>query len=218
VSGQSTRAQTGAIDTATEARRGRPRSQRSTAAILQAAGELLERDGFGSLTVEAVAARAGVGKATIYRWWPNKAALAMDAFLAEVGPTIRFRDTGSAREDFRRQMRALSRVYAHRRTGHTLAGLIAAAQSDEDVATALRVRYLESRRAEGRAAIERAKERGDLKADVDPELVMDGLYGPIYFRLLTGVGKLNERFIDALVAQAFDGLDPVKARPRLPGH
>ncbi len=90
---------------------GRKRSEASRRAILDATHELLERDGFDGLSIEGVAARAGVGKTTIYRWWPTKGVLAVEAFLDAATPSIAFRRTRSAKADMRQQMRALAALY-----------------------------------------------------------------------------------------------------------
>src|ERR671910_2923677 len=87
---------------------GRPRSERAHHAILQAANELLESDGFAAVTMEAIAERAGVSKATIYRWWPNRAAVGMDGFLSIVSSQGPFQHTGHAREDIPIHMRRLA--------------------------------------------------------------------------------------------------------------
>jgi AcrR family transcriptional regulator len=87
---------------------GRPRSERAHRAILQAANELLESEGFAAVTVEAIAERAGVSKATVYRWWPNRAAVVMDGFLSIVSSEVPFPHTGRAREDIRIYMLRLA--------------------------------------------------------------------------------------------------------------
>ncbi|WP_376096367.1 TetR/AcrR family transcriptional regulator [Roseomonas sp. CCTCC AB2023176] len=94
--------------TATERPRGRPRSPASRGAILSAAFDLLRERGYAGLAIEAVAERAGVGKATIYRWWPDRAALAVEAFFEATREALAFPDTGSAREDFRRQIHGVA--------------------------------------------------------------------------------------------------------------
>ena len=118
---------------------GRPRSERAKRAILEAAGELLDHNGFAGVTVEAIAVRAGVSKATIYRWWPNKAAVITDSFLELTAPEIDFVETGSVREDLRLQMRSLIRTFASK-SGQTIAALVAEGQSDPEVADAFRSR------------------------------------------------------------------------------
>jgi len=184
---------------------GRPRSERAHRAILQAANELLESEGFAAVTVEAIAKRAGVSKATVYRWWPNRAAVVMDGFLSIVSYEIPFPHTGRAREDIRIHMRRLAEAFSGK-IGSTVAALIAEGQSDPELAEALRLRWLSVRRAEAREILELGIERGELREDLDPEVAVDVLYGPIYYRMLVGHAPLDDDFADALADHIFAGL------------
>jgi len=184
---------------------GRPRSERARRAILQSANELLEGEGFAAVTVEAIAERAGVSKATVYRWWPNKAAVVMDGFLSTVSSEVPFPHTGQAREDIRLHMRRLTEAFGGK-MGRTVAALIAEGQSDPELAEALRSRWLSVRRAEVKEILELGIERGELRDDLDPEVAVDILYGPIYYRMLVGHGPLEEDFADALAEHIFAGL------------
>src|ERR671914_364061 len=138
---------------------GRPRSERAHRAILQAANDLLESEGFAAVTMEAIAERAGVSKATVYRWWPNRAAVVMDGFLSIVSSEVPFPHTGRAREDIRIHMRRLSEAFSGK-IGRTVAALIAEGQSDPELAEALRSRWLSVRRAQGRGGVERRVQGG----------------------------------------------------------
>ncbi len=184
---------------------GRPRSERARRAILRAANELLEGEGFAAVTVEAIADRAGVSKATVYRWWPNKAAVIMDGFLSTVSSEVPFPHTGHAREDIRVHLRRLTEAFGGK-MGRTVAALIAEGQADAELAEALRSRWLAVRRAEAREILEVGIERGELKGDLDPEVAVDVLYGPIYYRLLVAHAPLDEDFADALADHVFAGL------------
>jgi AcrR family transcriptional regulator len=184
---------------------GRPRSERAHRAILQAANELLESEGFAAVTVEAIAERAGVSKATIYRWWPNRAAVVMDGFLSIVSSEVPFPHTSHAREDIRIHMRRLAEAFSGK-IGRTVAALIAEGQSDPELAEALRSRWLSVRRAEAREILELGIERGELREDLDPEVAVDVLYGPIYYRMLVGHAPLDDDFADALADHVFAGL------------
>ncbi len=184
---------------------GRPRSERARRAILQAANELLEGEGFAAVTMEAIAERAGVSKATIYRWWPNRAAVVMDGFLSTVSSEVPFPHTGHAREDIRLHMRRLTDAFGGR-IGRTVAALLAEGQADPELADALRSRWLLVRRAEAREILELGIERGELREGLDPEVAVDVLYGPIYYRLLVGHAPLDEDFADALADHIFAGL------------
>jgi len=186
---------------------GRPRSEKARQAILKAAGELLECEGFAAVTVEGIAARAGVSKATIYRWWPNKAAVVTDSFLELTASKVNFVDTGSVREDLRQQMRRLAQVLASK-SGRTIAALIAEGHTDPEVAKAFRDHWIAARREETRRVLQRGVEHGELRADLDLEIAMDALYGPIYYRLLAGHAPLDEGFVDALANHVMFGLMP----------
>jgi AcrR family transcriptional regulator len=185
---------------------GRPRSERARRAILQAANELLEGEGFAAVTMEAIAERAGVSKATVYRWWPNRAAVVMDGFLSTVSSQVPFPHTGHAREDIRLHMRRLTEAFGGK-IGRTVAALIAEGQADPELAEALRSRWLSVRRAEVREILELGIERGELREGLDPEVAVDVLYGPIYYRMLVGHAPLDEDFADALADHIFAGLD-----------
>ena len=184
---------------------GRPRSERARRAILRAANELLEGEGFAAVTVEAIAERAGVSKATVYRWWPNRAAVVMDGFLSTVSSEVPFPHTGHAREDIRIHMRRLAEAFSGK-IGRTVAALIAEGQSDPELAEALRSRWLSVRRAEAREILELGIERGELREDLDLEVAVDVLYGPIYYRMLVGHAPLEGDFADALADHIFAGL------------
>src|ERR671921_499861 len=184
---------------------GRPRSERARRAILQAANELLEKEGFAAVTVEAIAERAGVSKATIYRWWPNRAAVVMDGFLSIVSSEVPFPHTGHAREDIRIHMRRLAEAFGGK-MGRTVAALIAEGQADPELAEALRSRWLSVRRAEVRDILGLGIERGELRDDIDLEVAVDVLYGPIYYRMLVGHARLDEAFADILADHIFAGL------------
>ena len=184
---------------------GRPRSERAHRAILQAANDLLESEEFAAVTVEAIAERAGVSKATVYRWWPNRAAVVMDGFLSIVSSEVPFPHTGRAREDIRIHMRRLAEAFSGK-IGSTVAALIAEGQSDPELAEALRSRWLSVRRAEAREILELGIERGELREDLDLEVAVDVLYGPIYYRMLVGHAPLDDDFADALADHVFAGL------------
>lgn len=186
---------------------GRPRSEAARRAILRAANVLLARDGFQGVTMEAIAGEAGVSKATLYRWWPCKAAVLMDAFLAETGPCPPFPDTGCVREDLRQQMSGLAKAMTGP-FGALLSGMIAEAQTDPEAAAAFRASYLAPRRAEAKKALERGQGRGEVRPDADLDTVIDALYGPLYYRLLAGHAPLTPCFVDALVSLVLDGLCP----------
>jgi len=180
--------------------RGRPPASAATAhdAILDAVHALLQRKSVRDLTIEEVAKRAGVGKPTIYRWWPSKAALVMDMFEERVAPQFRVSDAGTAEATIRRHVTLLIRLL-NGFFGKVSAEIIAEAQSDPDVLREYRRRYVLKRRAVSHSVIQRGKASGELREDMDAELLIDMVYAPIYYRLLVGHEKLDQRFGDALV-------------------
>src|SRR5277367_6550144 len=131
---------------------GRPRSEQAHSAILRSTLKLLGQNGFSELTIESVAAHAGVGKATVYRWWPNKAALITDAFASSTGRKLHFPDTGSVYTDMNQQMRQVVKIFRSRR-GRILSAILAAGQSDRHVIAAFRERFMKPRRQEAYATI-----------------------------------------------------------------
>ena len=181
-------------------RPGRPRSEESRQSILRSTLKLLkQRGGFAELSIEAIAADANVGKTTVYRWWPTKAALVADAFSASADDELRFPDTGSVRNDMRLQMRRLIRIFRSRR-GKIVAALLAGGQSDPELIKAFRERFLWPRRRQAYQTLRRGIDRGELPADSNLDLVLDSLYGPIYMRFLIRHDKLDERFADDICA------------------
>lgn len=174
--------------------------------ILCAARTLLEEIGFADLTIEGIAEQAGVSKTTIYRRWPNKASLVLDAFIESATKELPFFDTGSVQEDLRLQMRRTVKLL-NGTEGHTIAKLIGGAQDDAELAEAFRSRWLAVRREEARQIIKRGKGRGEIRAEIDPEVLLDALYGPLYFRLLIGHAPLTPGYADKLVRLVMSGLD-----------
>lgn len=176
---------------------GRPRSERARQAILNTTLNFLEQkeNGFANLTIEYVAASAGVGKATVYRWWPNKAALVADAFASSVTPKLFFPDTGSVCDDIAQQMQQLVKIFRSRR-GHVVSAILGAGQSDSTLISAFRERFVRPRRAEAYATLRRGIVRGELPENLDLDHVLDALYGPIYMRFLIKHGGLTPEFVD----------------------
>jgi len=186
---------------------GRPRSEQARVAILRTALKLLGEHGFSNLTIEDVAARARVGKATVYRWWPNKAALITDAFAGSATRKLHFPDTGSVHTDMRQQMRQVIKVFRSRR-GRILAAILAAGQSDSGLIAAFRERFMKPRRQEAYATLRRGILRGELSKNLDMDLILDSLYGPIYMRFLIRHQKLTPAFVDHLCELVLGGAQP----------
>ncbi|MFO1504803.1 MAG: TetR/AcrR family transcriptional regulator [Steroidobacteraceae bacterium] len=178
---------------------GRPRSSASRAAILKAAYQILRERGFAGFTVEGVAARAGAGKATIYRWWQTKGTLAIEAFLVGIAPRMdAVTPTQSAIADLRRQVHVAAMLYRGR-VGQLLRELIALGQEDSETGRALRSDFVEPRRRAVLGLLERAQAAGELSTDTDIEVLADALWGPIFHRLLVSRMPLDRGFIDKLL-------------------
>jgi AcrR family transcriptional regulator len=189
--------------------RGRPRSERAARAILEAASELLLDRGLSAVSMDAVAERAGVSKATIYRWWPTKETLALDALYTEwATASPHARDTGSLRGDLLAMLRPWGRLAGSRPYGRVVAALLTEAQTDPVFAAEYRQRFVEPRREQGREILRRAIERGEIPADLDLEVALDLIYGPIYHRLLQGHAPLDDAFVKSAIDLALAGIAP----------
>jgi AcrR family transcriptional regulator len=187
---------------------GRPRSEEARLAILSASLKVLAKTGFSDFTIEEVAERAQVGKATVYRWWPDKAALVADAFASSTVSKLHFPDTGSIYTDLSQQMRQLIRVFRSRR-GRIVAAFLAAGQSERKVHTSFRDRFMMPRREEAYATVDRAIARGELRRGIDRDLLLDSLYGPVYMRFLIQHDPLTPEFVDHLCEMVLRGARPV---------
>jgi AcrR family transcriptional regulator len=186
---------------------GRPRSEESRRSILRSTLKLLKKDGFAELSIEAIAADANVGKTTVYRWWPTKAALVADAFASSADEELRFPDTGSVYNDISLQMRRLIRIFLSER-GKVVAALLAGGQSDPELIEAFRDRFLWPRRKQAYQTLQRGMDRGELPVGSDFDLILDALYGPIYMRFLIRHAKLEEAFADEICGLVLQGRKP----------
>jgi len=186
--------------------RGRRPAAQVRAEILTAAGNLLLAEGMAGFTIEKVAAHAGASRMTVYKWWPSKGALALDGYFAVVGPTLAFPDTGDIVADLTAQLTAFVRLVRDTPAGRVVAHLIALSQTDPDLAAAYRERYSGPRRALAVEALTKAAARGQLRPDVDPESVVDQLWGACYHRLLIPDLPLTEDLARTLVDNLVRGL------------
>lgn len=186
--------------------RGRPRSEKAHQAILAAAMDLLLDRGLHAMSMDDVARRAGVSKATIYRWWPSKERLALDALASEwaATPPAAERDTGSLRGDLLARFRPWVRQLNRKPFARVVAGLVAEAQTSPEFAKLYRELFVQPRRDSTRELLIRARERGEIAVNTNFDVTLDLLYGPIYHRLLHGHAPLSERFaedvVDAVIA------------------
>jgi|SRR5690242_14745467 len=174
--------------------------------ILEASAALLFDEGMAGFTIEKVAKLSGASKMTIYKWWPSKGALALDGYFHRVEPQLAFPDTGNIEADLRIQMHAFLAVIRDSPASTVIAELIGLAQSDPELKDAFLQRYSGPRRAKAVAAMEAAKQRGQLRADLDPETVVDQLWGSCYHRLLIPDQPLTDQFVDTLVDNLFHGI------------
>lgn len=186
-------------------RAGRPRSQQRRAAVLRATSELMREVGLRAMTTEDIAASSGASKATIYKWWPNKYAVAVEAFLSEMAVESADPDTGSAREDFRLALRGLIHFYTGE-NGRAYAQLVGEAQFDPKIGVELRDHLVGARRELVRAIWYRGVARGELRADVDPDVAIDLIFAPAMYRLVAGHAPLDDTAADAVVDAAIRGL------------
>jgi AcrR family transcriptional regulator len=183
---------------------GRPRSERADRAIMEAAIDGLAEDGFEGLTMEGVAARAGVGKATVYRRWSSKEALVRGAVEAFVSG-IAIPNSGSVETDLLVLMGEAVEVYRGR-PGRLMPGLISAMARHPELARVVREDFLRARRSALRTVVRRGIERGELRPDVDVELALDFLGGPLFYRLLVTGGPLDEALARGVVEVMLRGM------------
>jgi AcrR family transcriptional regulator len=172
--------------------------------ILKAAHDILTEDGFGRLTVEAVAARSGVGKPTIYRHWANASELAMAALMSG-DPGIFAGGGTSLRSALAGQMRSLIQAFATTR-GRQIAMTLAAADPESEFTKAFRNQVILSSREAGRALLLQAAARGEIMLQHDLEVLLDMIYGPVFYRLLVGHRSLDTGFADGIVAIALEAV------------
>lgn len=191
--------------TQVSAKRGRPRNVETEKAILAASYDLLLENGFGAVTVEKIAERAGVSKATIYKWWPNKAAVVMDGFLSAASARLPVPATDSVLQDILDHAKNVTRFMTSPE-GQIIKELIGEGQFDSGLAEAYQTRYIQPRRLEARQLLERGVQEGKLKQDLDIELSIDLLYGPIFYRLLVLGDRMDDEYVEKLVSYSFAGI------------
>jgi AcrR family transcriptional regulator len=188
-------------------RRGRPRSEKARQAILHAAAELLLSHGLGAVSMDTVAERAGVSKATIYRWWPAKETLALDALENEwaVGATDP-PDTGTLRDDLLALLHPWAELVTTRPYARVIAALVTKAHTDPAFAGEYVAHLVAPRRDRARTAFTRAIDRGEITPDAPVDVALDLLYGPLYHRLLHGHAPVDHAFVDDVVDLALHGI------------
>lgn len=186
------------VSQAHSGRVGRPRSDKAHQAILNAARELLIEKGFAAMRLEHVAARAGVGKATIYRRWPSKEALAQGLLSQLASPHIDIAEAGNTRDELLAAVVNSMRAVTETDFGPVIRALLSEIASNPSLGDPFRATVVAARRTEVARVIERGVARGDLRRDADPELATELLIGPVYFRLMFG-GILDLAFAERVV-------------------
>ncbi|CAN5676071.1 TetR/AcrR family transcriptional regulator [soil metagenome] len=181
------------------------RNEHSRRAILEASFSLIGEVGYESVSIEAIARRACVGKQTIYRWWPSKGAVILEAATQSLDPVVAFPDTGDIVADLRTQLTEVLEVVTTTGFGPAYQGLMAACQSDSDLMQAVFDQIIEPSITQFSARVALAQDRGEIRADADVATLRDVLYGFIEYRLLHAM-PLEPSHIDAVLQIGFYGV------------
>lgn len=192
-------------ETTEVAKTGRPRSEKTRLAILEATADLLVEGGLAATSIESIAARAGVSKVTIYKWWPSRGSVAIDAYFHRYRQTTAFPDSGRVGDDLTSQILVMIAAFRGR-AGEIMAELIGQAQSDPALAETLRTGWLQPRREMSAEVIQRGIDRGELRSDVNMAVLLDQLYGPVYYRLVARHEPLSDDFARELVSNTLEGV------------
>jgi AcrR family transcriptional regulator len=190
-------ARSGVGNAASKAKVGRPRSEKSCEAVIRATHDLLRETGGVGLSIEAIARRAEVGKPTIYRWWPSLADVVLEVLLRQADAGITVPAGKSLRETLRRFLRLSMKALAEGAGTH-LRFLMAQAQTDEEFRRRFRENFTARRREALASVFQQSAERGRLGAEHDLEMLVDMIFGAMWYRLLTGHAPLDKRFADEL--------------------
>ncbi|MGW0938726.1 TetR-like C-terminal domain-containing protein [Streptomyces sp. NPDC002666] len=186
--------------------RGRRPAAEVRQSVLETAGAMLFEAGLPGITFEKVAARAGASKMTLYKWWPSPGALAFEAYFTAVEDTLAFADTGDIERDLTAQLHSFVGLLTGRPAGPVIAQFVGAAQTDPALADALAQHYIHPRRRLAADRLTRAQHVGQIRAEVDPQVVVDQLWGACYHRLLMPDEPLDTAFADALISNLLRGI------------
>ena len=173
--------------------------------IIDTAFEDLLEHGFRAVTIESISAKTGIAKTSIYRRWPNKAAMVMEAFLFKIGPGIEFPRNPIYVESIRLQMLALAKAFRGP-FGSMIKALLGEAQFDAELAEAFRTRWITPRREAAKEIIRSAIRNKELRSDVNLDQALDALYGGLYYRLMIGSGSLSNTCVRGIFSAVMDGL------------
>jgi AcrR family transcriptional regulator len=166
------------------------------------------------MTMEAIAERANTSKVTVYRWWSHKAAVVLDAMLAEVSPIMPYREQASPLQALGDQMKSFTR-FLRSRKAQLLVAVLAEGVLDEKVGDAFREHWVRPRRADARALLGKAVEAGELRPDADIEVVLDSLFGPLYYRALVNHIPLDLAFGERVFQSVMAGVATERARAKI---
>lgn len=174
--------------------------------IYDSVGAVLLSEGMGDLTFERISRIAGVSKTTLYRWWPSVGSLVLDCYVHAVDARLAFPDTGDLRQDLLSQLRAFVEVMTRTPGGRVLAEIIGQSQTDPELSAEYRRLYSSVRRRLAVERLRKAVEAGQLRADVDPEVLIDQLWGAVYHRVLVPDVPVDDAFVQALVDNLLRGV------------
>lgn len=174
--------------------RGRTRDRDAEQRVLDAAFELVGSRPPGEVGINDIAEAANVGKQTIYRWWPSRTAVILDALVVGTMKATPFRETDDIRADFEAHLRTVIRLF-NSPTGRIVREMLAEAQTDETIADEFRERFWQPRRDLSQARLRRGIELGQIRDDLDHEIILDAIYGPLWTRLT--IGHLALSSVDA---------------------
>ncbi len=178
---------------------GRPRSENSRTAILAAALELIGETGYAGLTIEGISARAGVGKQTIYRWWPTKADVLLEAASTKAELHVPVDDHGSYRADLRAFLEASYRTASVAEYAAVLGALMAEAQISPEFGERFRLAFLNRRREALATITDRADSRGDLPPTISSETVADIVFGTLWYRMIATRERLDDTLVEEVL-------------------
>ena len=187
--------------TSSPIRIGRPRASAADSheAILTAVHDLLQEMSVRELTMEKVARRAGVGKPTLYRWWKSKPALVVAMFNERIVPTLDAPEARTLEESIRQKVERLVSAFDGF-FGKVVSELIAEGQGDPEILRELNDGYVQPRRAGTIDEIIKAQEQGTVAKEVDPEMVVDAIFGSLYFTLLLRLRPLSPDYADRVIS------------------
>jgi AcrR family transcriptional regulator len=188
------------------------RSARAQAAILEATRELINKIGYDKMSIEGIAAAASVGKQTIYRWWPSKAAVVLDMWAPEVQQQLTFPNTGDLAADLKTQIKSVIDLSNDPDFGPSFRALVAEGQHDQALAAQLLERIFRPRIEAAKERLRAGQEAGQLAPEVDLDLAIDLFYGGFYHRYLLRVAPLSHEHAEAIVDAVLTGIG-TGARP-----